>query len=246
MATAIHKIDPQADTVLVLKNPNASFASWGSNNLEENATMSIEHPVGGDADAQARDQTASITTSLCEASLADGCVPGEEVHYHVSSRHLTLASPTFAGMLSGENWKEGIRDEVDDRYYLTASDWDAEALLVIFSVLHHRNRLVPRTVSLELLAKLAVLIDYYGCAEALESFTERWVEQLRRASPVPALVCRDLMLWMCVAWVLRLPGEFAQTTTVAIRRDGEELPTLGLPIASCVGKSANWDEVTCD
>jgi hypothetical protein len=30
-----------------------------------------------------------------------------------------------------------------------------------------------------MLAKIAVWIDLYDCAEALESFTERWIEYLR-------------------------------------------------------------------
>jgi hypothetical protein len=41
-----------------------------------------------------------------------------------------------------------------------------------------------------------------------------------------------------VAWVLELPDEFAQTTTVAIRREGKEFSALGLPIVKCVGESA--------
>jgi hypothetical protein len=48
---------------------------------------------------------------------------------------------------------------------------------------------------------------------------------------------------MCVARVLELPDEFAQTTTVAIRREGNELSALGLPIVECVGESAHLSVV---
>ena len=41
-----------------------------------------------------------------------------------------------------------------------------------------------------------------------------------------------------MAWVLELPDEFAQTTTVAIRREGKGFSALGLPIVKCVGGSA--------
>jgi hypothetical protein len=235
MVKAIHEIDPNADAVLILKNPNTSFASWSPDEVEENAKASVEASAGGGTNTETSCQAASSATSSCEE---------EEIHYRVSSRHLALVSPIFKSMLLGKNWNEGIRNEIDGLYHVTTEDWDMEALLILLDVLHHRNRRVPRTISLEMLAQLAVLIDYYKCAEALESFTERWVEHLKVISPIPSHVCRDLMLWMCIAWVLRLPDAFVQTTTVAIRREGEELPDLGLPIVSCVGKSAESNEVT--
>jgi hypothetical protein len=138
-------------------------------------------------------------------------------------------------MTSGTDWKEGYRDENDGLYHVPARDWDSEALLYVLQILHLRYGQVPRTIPLEMLAKIAVLIDFYDCAEALESFTERWIEYLRVAAPVPSYFCRDLMLWMCIAWVLKLPQELVQATTVAIRRDDQELSTLGLPIMICVG-----------
>lgn len=234
MAKVVHEIDPNADTIIILVNPDASFAPWSHDEVENDAMTLAE----GCADMRVFDQPTSPAASSCGQSLADDTTLEEEVHYHVSSRHLTLASPRFEGMLSGGRWKEGVRNDVDGLYHVTAEDWDTEALLILLNVLHHRNRRVPRTISLELLAKLAVLIDYYECAEALELFTERWIKDLKAFSPVPSHICRDLLLWMCIAWVLRLPDEFLETTTVAFRRDSEDLPTLGLPIMTCVSKSA--------
>lgn len=185
----------------------------------------------------------TVEDSVIEPSPPPVSTSEEVIHYNVSSRHLRLASPKFESQLSGENWKEGVPDENDGRYHIPAEDWDMEALLILLNVLHHRNRQVPRSVSLEMLAKIAVLIDYYDCAEAAELCTERWVEHLRKTSPIPSSFCRNLMLWMCIAWVLRLPHEFTQTTVVAMSRDDSELPTLGLPITGCVGESGN---ILCD
>ncbi|KAF2488623.1 hypothetical protein BU16DRAFT_532128 [Lophium mytilinum] len=152
------------------------------------------------------------------------------VHYHVSASHLRLASPKFNSMLGIENEKYG-------HYYILVQDWDKEALLILLNVVHLRHRNVPRAVSLEMLAKLATLIDYYDCAEAAEGWTERWIDHLKTTSPIPSTHCRDLMLWMCIAWVLRLPSEFAQTTAVAIKQSKQkELPTLGLPITGFVDR----------
>jgi hypothetical protein len=229
MVKATHEIDPNADAVLVLKKPNTVFACWNLDEVEEDAIVSVEIPAGESFSMETSRHAASSVTTSCDE---------DETHYLVSSRHLTLVSPVFRGMLSGQNWNEGVRNEIDGLYHVNAEDWDAEALLVLLDVLHHRNRRVPHTVSLEMLTKLVVLVDYYECPEALESFTGRWTEHLKTSSPVPSHFCRDLVLWMCVAWVLELPDEFAQTTTVAIRREGKEFSALGLPIVKCVGESA--------
>lgn len=39
-------------------------------------------------------------------------------------------------------------------------DWDADALLILMHIMHGQTRRVPRSVSLELLAKIAVLPDH--------------------------------------------------------------------------------------
>ena len=236
------KIDAKADTAIILKNPNASFAVWSLAEVDgevDGDTTAFAHgstanePIFGDTDQGASNEVAIVADEASEANSTD--TEGDEIWYYVSRRHLVSASPTLERMLSGTNWKEGVRSEEDNLYHVPAKDWDSEALLCVLQVLHLRNGQVPRTVSLETLAKIVVLIDFYDCAEALESFTERWVEHLRVTAPVPSYFCRDLMLWMCVAWVLRLPQEFVQTTTVAVRRDDRELSTLGLPITICVG-----------
>jgi hypothetical protein len=180
-----------------------------------------------------------IVEDTVEPDLSRRLATEDEIYYHVSSRHLRLASPRFDSMLTKGKWTEGVPNENDGRYHISAEDWDVEALLLLLNVLHHRNRQVPRILSLEMLAKIAVLIDYYDCAEAVELCTERWTEHIRKASPIPSVVCRDLMLWMCISWVLRMPDEFTQTTAIALRQIDRGLLTLGLPITSCVGTAGS-------
>ncbi|KAH7070002.1 hypothetical protein BKA63DRAFT_421441 [Paraphoma chrysanthemicola] len=239
MPNRSYDIDAKADTKIVLKNPNTSFAPWPqAENSEDTPALAYESSAIASASEDA-DQGASLEFAV---SADDTNVPNsvnaeeDELWYYVSRRHLVSASPTLDRMISGTVWKEGNRNESDGLYHVPAEDWDEEALLYVLQVLHLRNGQVPRTVSLEMLAKITVLIDFYECAEALQSFTERWVERLRVTSPVPSYLCRDLMLWMCIAWVLKLPQEFEQTTTVAMRRDDQELPSLGLPITICVDR----------
>ncbi|PVH91491.1 hypothetical protein DM02DRAFT_545743 [Periconia macrospinosa] len=104
--------------------------------------------------------------------------------------------------------------------------------------------MAPRSIPLLLLTKIAVLADYYNCTEAIELSTEIWVRDLKDTTPIPSNYCRNLMLWMCIAWVLRLPQEFTQTTAVAIKRSNQkELPTLALPITGFVGRSTSWTRI---
>jgi hypothetical protein len=226
----------KADTIIILKHPNASFAPWSPTEVEGDTTLFHQGSASGDADQATSVKVAIVADDASETSPNDA--EGDEIWYHVSRRHLVSTSSTWERMLSATNWKEGTRDENDDLYHLHTEGWDSEALLCVLQVLHLRNSQVPRTVSLETLAKIAVLIDFYDCAEALESFTERWVERLRATTPIPSNLCRDLLLWMCIAWVLKLPQEFLQTTIAAIRRDDREISTLGLPIAICISRYA--------
>ena len=243
MAMINHEIDFNADTVIILRSPNTSFAPWSPDGVRGNTIAHVDdsvvdEPAVADADQETSSQTAPVAKGPSQTTPVDSGIKEEEIRYSVSRRHLISVSPMFKRMLSEMNWKEGIRDEDDGLHHVPTKDWDSQALLHVLQVIHHRNREVPRIVSLEMLAKIAVLIDFYECAEAMESFTERWTEHLLVTSPVPSYFCRDLLLWMCIAWVLKLPREFALTTTVAIRADDQKLPTLGLPIMICIGELA--------
>jgi hypothetical protein len=96
---------------------------------------------------------------------------------------------------------------------------------------------VPRLIDLELLAKVAVLVDYYKCYEAVELFVELWLRELKGELPLPKQVCRELILWLCVSWVFGDADVFTSVTSIAVRYCQGPLETLGLPIPkSVVGK----------
>lgn len=49
---------------------------------------------------------------------------------------------------------------------------NAEALLSLMQIVNGRTRSVPGEVNLEMLAEIAVLVDYFDCLEAVEVFPE--------------------------------------------------------------------------
>lgn len=225
-----------------------SVVSELSDEAVETDAVAIEEPSAAEeisptGDPRAPEESAAEPGSdgvNSEQALVNGGqdIPlAGEVHYTVSSSQLKLASPKFRSMLSGNVWTEATPDETDGRYHIYAEDWDADALLIVLNALHFRNSKVPRSASLEMLAKVVVLAEYYCCMEAIELLIEMWTKTLRKCTPIPSDYCRDLMLWMCVAWVLRLPEEFAQTTAIAIKQSPhEELPTLNLPVTSFISR----------
>ncbi|KAH7196262.1 hypothetical protein BKA60DRAFT_612749 [Fusarium oxysporum] len=122
-----------------------------------------------------------------------------------------------------------IEPEPGYKWTLTASDWDGEAFLLLMNILHHKTREVPRIIELEKLAKVAVLVDYYGCHEAVELWAETWISNLH-SDMTESFYSRELLLKLTISWVFSDRQKFRSLTEVAIRTSRGPIPTLGLPI----------------
>jgi hypothetical protein len=145
-----------------------------------------------------------------------------------------LASPWFERALKKDGWVESNRNPEDGLFHVTTTNCDAGAFLLFLNVLHVRNGGVPRIVSLKMLAKTAVLVNYYECGEALELVQERWIIRLKGYKPVPSIYDRDLVLWTWVSWAFNLDDCFERATAVAIEQNEETLRTLELQIPGSV------------
>jgi hypothetical protein len=55
-------------------------------------------------------------------------------------------------------------------FHISAEDWDEDAFAILMNVFHLRNYRVPCSITLEMLAKIAVLADYYKCEESIQLF----------------------------------------------------------------------------
>ena len=233
MPSVIHKIDRFADTIIILKNPCKSFAPWEDKLTNyKDLESSIEHTRDNRSVQHGRKNRENREAEPAGLPSEPTESEDEEIHYLVSSSHLILASPWFRRVLTTKAFTESWKDSTDGRYHIQASDWDAEALLILLSIFHLRTRQVPRAVSLEMLAKLAVLVDYYELenAEVMERDVKEWITNLRRSVAIPPSYCRDLMLWICVSQVFRMQEEFTRATAVAIKTSKGLIQTLDLPI----------------
>ena len=89
------------------------------------------------------------------------------------------------------------------------------------NVLHSHCRQVPRTVSLEMLAKIAVIADYYKIHEALQIIVSLWIKTLKQA--LPSSLGRDVILWILVSSVFGAATIFRKVTEVAILRSRKDI-----------------------
>ena len=137
-------------------------------------------------------------------------------------------------MLTG-GWKEGDKDNGLVRRGC-AEDWDTEALVIVMNVLHSHYRQVPKKVSLEMLAKIAVIVDYYKIHEALQIIASLWINALKMS--LPDAPGRVLILWILVSWVFADAAIFRKVTKVAILRSKKDTTIPHeLPIPAVIGKS---------
>lgn len=215
-ATYDHILDPLGDVIFTLESPNAPFAVWPVVNSDKS------YP------------------SAAELVATESVLSHEPVTFLVSSRHLILASLVLKAALTG-GWKESVARETDGLLEISTEGWDVEAMAIIMSILHHKWSQVPQEVDLELLAKIAIVVDYYQIYEVVQLIGKIWVERLRTA--LPDSYRRELILWLCISSVFRDNEVFRHVTRVAIRHCPRDLETLQLPIPSAiVGRFPfSWD-----
>ncbi|KAI0895703.1 hypothetical protein F4806DRAFT_66736 [Annulohypoxylon nitens] len=245
---ALWKIDPNGDVLLTLYNPNAPFAFWSPDEkTEENSLPKSESESGPDTASESESEPefepvpnpepqpevkwvlesdlASGSTSPLEKNPCDGS--SRVIKYLVSSRHLILASKYFEKLLQGP-WMEGTEVHLDGCRHVSAEDWDERALLILMQIIHGRNKKVPRVITLEMYAKIAVLVDYYKCHEVVTLWSELWTAQLR--TNLPKRCDRDLVLWILIASVFQEGQLFKEATEIAVNHCDNDLPTMHLPI----------------
>lgn len=181
---------------------------------------------------------AILTLNRPNAAFAAWNEPQEEttdsapVTFRVASQSLIQTSSVLKAALNGR-WKEGLVAE-DGGKNLETEGWDSEAMYIVLSAMHHRTKDIPRKVTLEMLCKIAVLVDYYELHDTLYFFLDLWVDDLW--NPIPQAYGRDLILWICITsifhrttWIFRT-NIHEIVTNVAISQCPGEFRTLDLPI----------------
>ncbi|KAF3052485.1 hypothetical protein E8E11_010869 [Didymella keratinophila] len=207
MAPTIYEVAKYSDTVIVSKHASAPFAQWPSD-------PEVEGAIADAPDAS-------------PAELGPACAERKEPPAESTSQD----SCEFKHVFGKGGWNESRA--VDGRYRVVAEDWDEDALLTVLNIIHLRNKHVPGAISLEHLAMVGVIDDYYEFGEAIEMFTALWLQNIRRQC-IPSEYCRELILWIWVPFVFDMPAGFEKATLAAVYFATEAVQVLGLPIPKTV------------
>ncbi|KAI9768640.1 MAG: hypothetical protein M1839_004000 [Geoglossum umbratile] len=208
-------------------------------------TLVAEAPITDvPADVQASTPIEALTEPSAENQSYDTLTDGsagiegsgqnKEVRFRVSSRHMILASPVFKVMLRQE-FKEAIVLRSTGKLEVTLEDDCPAAFLILLNIIHGHVRLVPREIDLDMLTRVAIIVDKYDCLEVVEIFSDMWFSKLRKK--LPGSFTKTLLPWLCITWVFERADEFMLMTQIAQRESTgniEEELANGLPIPSSI------------
>ncbi|KAK4453508.1 hypothetical protein QBC34DRAFT_376408 [Podospora aff. communis PSN243] len=158
--------------------------------------------------------------------------PHQALTFQVSSQHLINASPFFKAALTG-GWAESSTVNGSGHREIAAQDWDVKAFRIVMDIVHGRTKLLPRAVSVELLCKIAVVVDYYQLRDAAHFFLRSWAGLLDYYKDVATSrngVRRNLVMWIFIAHMVENRQLFKQVTRSAGELSEGRLLSLGLPI----------------
>ncbi|KAJ4416418.1 hypothetical protein N0V82_006760 [Gnomoniopsis sp. IMI 355080] len=225
----LYEVDPDADTLLIVPHASKQFAPW----QQENSP-----PASPPADASFPAYAGLLgSTSRPPNLYASIASNGSETRIKVSSQHLRLASKHFRNKfrhLASPQQQQQTTQADDGRFHVTLGGFDPAAVIIVMDSIHGRGRKVPKTVSLEMLAKVAVFVDAFRCFDAVEAYAERWFEKL--GEDLPSEYDRDMVLWIYASYVFRQSEVFKRATRTAVLESDGLIRTLGLQVRAGVIK----------
>ncbi|KAF5649224.1 hypothetical protein F25303_4761 [Fusarium sp. NRRL 25303] len=229
MAVVTHDIVPNGDICIVLKNPN-SVSVIPIVNLRLYGTDPPEYEP---------DPSLVALNSWQSPALKDN--KATEYRFRVSSHTLTAVSPVFRKMLEGP-WKESVpfeattsSDVLDQTptvpiiREISATDWNVHAFVTILNIIHGRNNEVPRSVGIKFVTDVAVIVNYYECAESVTLAAELWIAR----SQVIKRYGKPSIMVLCISWIFSWGVPFSSMARLVLEHgEGlEHVDTQDLPIA---------------
>ncbi|OKL63247.1 hypothetical protein UA08_01841 [Talaromyces atroroseus] len=256
MDSPTHVIDPDGEVIIVLQNANSSFAETTEEDVvangsphtvtkyDEETSSPTEEPVDAQEDVAADEPDPTEKTSAeepIEQPDETGPLPKSPdkkcFRIQVSAKHLTLASPVFKKLLTS-HFKEGITYLQTGSVEVIAESWDLEALLILLRAIHGQQYQIPQKLSLDVVANIALLVDYYECAEAVYIWTTLWIAALEKE--LSKAYSRDSISWLFICKVFRLSARFRETTSIVMSCSSSGwISNFGLPIPDQVIAAMN-------
>lgn len=247
MESTLFVLDPDGDVVLVVEIPDGPEEAeesiypeaqpeediWRSQPARTETPVSANEPQSWD-DGVTDDDTPPEEEHVADESFGESShdIGWLKIRMRVSSSHLRLASPYFKKMFQS-GWPEGDALRVEGRVEVRLqNDEDPDALLIILNIIHGHTRRVPGVVDLTMLTKITVLVDFYECYEAVEIFSNMWIDSLE--GDLPQSIGTKLTQWIWITWVFNKTQQFKAATRIARRQSKGPIETDGLPIPQIV------------
>ncbi|KAL4779205.1 hypothetical protein BJX76DRAFT_365459 [Aspergillus varians] len=210
-------LDSRGEVILVVRNPNAPFAVWPSTDAASDISSrptapEVSHDESVLEDLTIKQLDSEDPTEAAQDVSDNGTEKTEpDIRTQVSAKHLALGSPVFDKMLNGK-WKEGRELQEKGSIELVVEGWDIQALLV---------------VSVEQLARIAVVADYYHC-QSIQFFGPLWLRTLPKKPP--SKYSRDMVLGLWVSYFFQWRTIFDAYSSSAMETSDSLISALGLPL----------------
>jgi hypothetical protein len=217
MPSTPYTFDPDGDLVLVLSKPAATTNAASPQTAEgtgENAAERSPKRAAGSPSNRSKKRKRGFPTPTAPAGEA------EKISMIVSSKHMILASPVFKVMLQPGRFREGMQRNAAGQIEVDLPDDDQAVMVIVLDIIHGRNSFVPKQVDMQMLTKLAILVDKYQMEEAVGSCSDSWIDHLLKHEELPTVHYRSrkqsTQRWMAISWVFGREKEFAAITRAAI------------------------------
>ncbi|KAG6004943.1 hypothetical protein E4U21_000612 [Claviceps maximensis] len=235
-----YEVAPNGDVVLVLRRKNMQLFSWSYEETDDE-TFGRTAGVVSDRDC-ARFRLSSrhlirkspvFRAMLCGgwkesfATREDGVRDGDDDGSDDDDDSSSSSNNNDDNDSSNNNNNNNNRQD-EALLEITATNWDKEAFLLLMNLLHGSYRNVPLRVSLLVLVKVCILVDYYMCQEATRFFVGIWMNHLNDIRNAP--YGHASMGWLFVSWVFSQTAMFESMTEAAMMQSTVPVSAFGLPL----------------
>ena len=213
------------DSISLSDIPEDFILNWKEENDDSKGNVAVLPDSNGVGEANEVDSTSDefqglvLYDSSKEDTFYQGKGPDTLVHMLVSSKHMMLASPVFKAMLQASTFKEGQTLSAAGKVEVPLPEDDPNAFEVVLNIIHGRNKLVPRVLSLEMLTSVSLLVDKYQMAEAVQCFSDTWIGALIEDLPevYPSKMPGSVLRWLQISWVFENNEVFTKMTELLER-----------------------------
>jgi hypothetical protein len=171
-----------------------------------------------------------------------------ELRYQVSSIHLKNTSQYFRNTFF-LGFRESVIDPEDGKHHVMVEEFNPKALEHVMNIIHAKSWRLPEHLTLEQLAHIAVVVDYYDMYGAISFYTTVWAKRLhdqiwkaadRSHDKFPHVYCRPSKLQTFVAWKFGNEKSLQLSATVILKQSKGPMPDIGIPLLGLAGELENY------